>query len=495
MKMYCTPARPGLTPIWIGHPSCIHVRRCAVRAWAVASDHDSTELYDVAVIGGGAAGLTAAYFAAEAGASVVVMEKNREPGRKITISGGTRCNVLPQAFDTSTDYFTESSHSALRAVFSQWSLSECTKWLSDKTGIGISLKLEEETGKFFPVSNSAVEVRDKLVEACIRKNVRIMKESAITDLVESTSAQQNDYGENVWMCHIASKKDPVRAKRVILATGGLSFPKLGGSGIGYTLLRRLGHRIIPPYPALVPLLGKHPGGEQLPGISVQNASAKIFNNARDGKYLKGYKKTRSKGRTAERRALLLTHRGYSGPAILDISHDIVLALERGQSSQPRPELQVNWMRDFESEDWEQILSRRDPGASQSGRTGVASLLKGRGLPARLVDALCAEAQLPPGRNLSELRKEERTRLISLLTNCTLDITGHEGYGKAEVTGGGIPLEELDCKTMESRLHKGLHICGELCDVHGRIGGFNFWWAWVSGRSAGLAAGCLTNKIV
>lgn len=480
--MQCTPARPGPRALGFGRHSCITNPRRALGTRPFASHHEPTALFDVAVVGGGAAGLTAAYFAAEAGAKVVLLERNREPGKKITISGGTRCNVLPKTFDPSIDFFTESSTSALRAVFSQWSLSECKKWLSDKEGIGIPLKLEEETGKLFPVSNSAVEVRDKLVESCVRRNVRFMKESSFTDLYSTTHD-----GENVWDCHMASK-DPVRARRVILATGGLSFPKLGGTGVGYTVLQQLGHKVRPPYPALVPLLGRHPGGDQLPGISVQNASAKILKSGRDGKSSKSYKKLRSKSQTAERNALLLTHRGYSGPAILDLSHYIILALERGHSA---PNLKINWVRDLETEDWEQLLSTR---TGRAGVAGVASLLRGRGLPARLVDALCAEAQLPLGRKLSELRKEERVRLVSVLTNYSLEITGHEGYGKAEVTGGGLPLEELDCKTMESRLHRGLHICGELCDVHGRIGGFNFWWAWVSGRSAGLAAaGSLMQK--
>ena len=217
----------------------------------------------VAVVGGGAAGLAAAYFAAEAGADVLILEKNDEAGKKILISGGTRCNVLPQHVDVAADFFTESSPSALRSVFSRWSREECEQWLSHD--VGLKLALEEETGKLFPASNSAAEVRDRLARACRRLGVAIRMPAALKDL------RKREHRSG-WDCVLANGQS-VSAERVVLATGGMSFPGLGTVGDGYRLLEGHGHSLHAPYPALTPLLGTHPGGSPQPRISSPIGSA------------------------------------------------------------------------------------------------------------------------------------------------------------------------------------------------------------------------------
>lgn len=426
---------------------------------------------DVAVLGAGAAGLTAAYFAASSGAKVVVLEKTNEAGKKILISGGTRCNVLPQAVDVAEDYFTESSRSALRSVFGRWSLEECHQWLSSE--IGIKMALEEETGKLFPASNSAAEVRDKLVAACRLKGVKFIMPAAIKELHRPCD------GASSWECVMTENSaagDVFGADRVVMATGGKSFPTLGTVGTGYQILQSLGHSLHLPYPALTPLLGGHPGGEVMPGISVANCELSVQPAAGGAQQ----KKKKKKATTTRRTAMLLTHRGFSGPAILDLSHNYVMAHERGEVP---PALSVSWVRDVSRTQWEELIA----GQGSAGSASVVSVLRHQGLPARLAEALCAEAGMPQGRKISEIRKEERRGLLDALSACQLHIRGHEGYPKAEVTGGGVPLSELDCATMESRAASGVHVCGELCDVHGRIGGFNFYWAWASGRLAGLGA--------
>ena len=448
----------------------------------------------IAVVGGGAAGLAAAYFAAQAGAQVTVLEKNTDPGKKILISGGTRCNILPASVDLATDYFTESSNSALRSIFSRWTLEDCQEWLSDRDQIGIDMVLEEETQKLFPASNDAKEVRDRLVAACKKQGVTFVPSAAVTELEHDLNST-----DGVWTCIYdntsagGNNRKRLDFDRVIMATGGKSFPSLGTIGTGYEILQRLGHTLHPPYAALTPLLGHHPGMEQLPGLSIYTAQLSLSESSLansqnpEGGGKKKRRNNKPKSRTAERTALLLTHKGFSGPAAMDLAHFYAMAEERGA---PMPQFIVSWIQDMDRTAWEWELNASIPGGKGSGEGGtssITSILRRNGVPARLADALCTHAGLPPGRKLSELRKEEKSALLQALTACQLDVTGHEGYTKAEVTGGGVPLNQLDCAVMESRIVPGLHVCGELCDVHGRIGGFNFYWAWCSGRLAGLGA--------
>jgi len=467
----------------------------------------------IAVLGAGAAGLTAAYFAAEPGVRVTLVEKTPEAGKKILISGGTRCNILPGSV-SATDYFTESSASALRSIFSRWSLDECRNWISDPDQVGIALAYEEETNKYFPATNEAREVRDRLVSACKRRGVVFMPSTAIEDLQIANSnaltVKEKSTGP-LWECSLvnngssgnnSNSKPKLTADHIILATGGKSFPTLGTIGTGYEILRRLGHSLHLPYAALTPLLGNHPGGEQLPGLSLYNAElsikqpkiVKISDNhssmsgdvgtgtaSKNKKKKSGMKaNNRPKTLTAERTALLLTHRGFSGPSAMDFSHYFSMSEER---SDPAPKLLISWIKDMDRKAWEKALT--DVGGS--GGVLVSNILKRQGVPARLADALCAQSGVAPSRKLPELRKEERIKLIEALSAFELQVTGNEGYPKAEVTGGGVPLNELDCATMESKIAPGVHICGELCDIHGRIGGYNFYWAWCSGRLAGLGA--------
>jgi predicted flavoprotein YhiN len=495
------------------------------------SSNSASSQPHIAVIGAGAAGLAAAYFAAESGAvRVTLVEKTPEAGKKILISGGTRCNVLPGSVDPATDYFTESSASALRSIFSRWSLDDCRDWISDPNQIGIELAYEEETNKLFPASNEAREVRDRLVSACKRRGVTFMPSAAIEDLhlVDNYSTSAGNTSENPlgkhgpsWECLLLSNssggtnndnsslKTKLTADRIILATGGKSFPGLGTIGTGYEILKKLGHELHQPYAALTPLLGTHPGhevnGEQLPGLSVYSAELSIkqpkltdvnrstSNGTTSGSKISkkpigssSNKKKRGKTLISERTALLLTHRGFSGPAAMDLSHYFSMAEER---KDPAPKFLISWIKEMDRKAWEQALT--DFGGS--GSVLVVNILKRNGVPARLADALCAQAGVVPGRKLPELRKEERIKLLEALTACELQVKGHEGYPKAEVTGGGVPLNELNCATMESKVAPGVHICGELCDVHGRIGGFNFYWAWCSGRLAGLGAAAAVAK--
>lgn len=320
--------------------------------------------------------------------------------------------------------------------------------------------------RYFPVSNSSREVRDRLVAGCIRRGVKFRYHSSVSGL-----ARTDDGG---WACHLEDGHQ-VHSQRVVMATGGLSFPGVGTDGTGHRILQQCGHSLHPMYPALTPLTGPHPGGQQLAGVSMNIAlqcSPGMEAEETSEQQGKASRRRRKKARKAQRTGMVFTHKGYSGPSVLDLSHHAVKALEQRSA---RPQLHLDWT--GEGQDvWRQRLEAKGKGL-------VSTRLK-RHLPARLVDALMHEAGLQE-RNMSELRKAERLQLLEMLSRYELPYTGHQGYKKAEVTGGGVPLDEINVSTMESRIVPGVHLCGEVCDVFGRIGGFNFYWAWVSGRLAGL----------
>ena len=252
---------------------------------------------------------------------------------------------------------------------------------------------------------------------------------------------------------------PIAAKAVILATGGLSVPASGSDGIGLGIAKRLGHVVHPTYPALTPLTAEPPRHAELAGVSLDVAIEAPL----------------PRGRFTARGGFLFTHWGYSGPSVLDVSHLAVLSRRDGGARQP---LLVRWT-ELDAEAWDALFQEGGPGT-------VAPLVRRR-LPARLADALIAEAGVEPSRPLAELRRDERERLVEALARYPLPWTGDEGYKKAEVTGGGVALSEVDPRTLESRRHPGLFLCGEMLDAFGPIGGYNFLWGWATGRAAGLGA--------
>ncbi|MFI5279387.1 MAG: NAD(P)/FAD-dependent oxidoreductase [Gemmatimonadales bacterium] len=398
----------------------------------------------VAVIGGGAAGMMAAIFAAEGGAETLLLESTPDGGSKILISGGGRCNILPARLDE-TRFVTDSSPHTLRKIVRSWPLAEQRAFFEQD--LGIPLAEEAESEKLFPVSNKARDVRDALLARAIANGARWMPDTMVTGV------ERNDAG---WTIATGDGRAIV-ADSIVVATGGMSVPATGSDGRGLSWLRALGHTVHPTYAALTPVLANpHPFGE-LAGVSLT-----VTLTASD----------------TERRAVatggfLFTHRGYSGPAALDVSHVLV------RSSGNRARLLAQWT-SMNGEAWDKALR-------PAGPRNVATLVREQ-MPARLADALLAMAGIAPDTQVSQLKRESRAKLVGLLTRCELPWTGHGGYAKAEVTGGGVSLAEIDPRTMESRKHAGLYICGEALDAFGPIGGYNFLWAWVTGRAAGRATG-------
>ncbi len=399
---------------------------------------------DTIVIGAGAAGLIAAGFSALAGGKTLLLERTSDGGRKILISGGGRCNILPSRLSTS-QFVTASSQTLLKKMLRAWPLAKQREFF--ETELKLELVLEEESGKLFPESNRARDVRDGLVEWNRRCGVGLRFDAHVVDL---------ETGNGLWRVRLADGQS-LEAKRVILATGGLSVPKTGSDGTGLNIAEKLGHRLNRTYPALTPLTAEPPPHGDLAGLSL---NVRLEAPGAHGSFV-------TEG------GFLFTHRGYSGPSVLDISHLPVLSRLSGKE---RQEVYVRWV-DRDEETWRSELIK-------GGRWRVAPVLR-EVLPERLAERLVEETGIPPERNCSELRREEREELIERLIRYRLPWTGDEGYKKAEVTGGGVALEEVNPKTLESRRHPGLYFCGEMLDAFGPIGGYNFLWAWGTGRSAGI----------
>ena len=384
-----------------------------------------------------------AIHAARTGVPVLALESARKPGAKIKVSGGGRCNVLPSAV-AEGDFHTEGSTKAVRKVLRSWPLEDVTAFFADD--LGIPLKVED-TGKVFPVSDRSGDVVSALLRAVDRAAATLVTAATVADVVRGVD------GFTITMVDGSA----VEADRVVLTTGGLSLPKTGSDGAGYRWARALGHTVLPRYPALVPLLTDTGSWDRLAGLAVParltaRAPKVVWEGEGD---------------------LLVTHKGFSGPVVLDASHRVAAPWGSGTT------LTAAWTPDGVTTDWDAHLQ-------QGGPRPVAAVLRDT-LPRRLADHLCGLADVDPSTTLGALRREDRKRLVTLLEACPLHVTGTEGYRTAEVTGGGVPLAELSTTTLESRVVPGLHLAGEIIDVTGRLGGYNFLWAWVTGRLAGVAA--------
>ena len=386
----------------------------------------------VAVVGAGAAGLVAAAFAAAAGATVTLIERTKDGGRKILISGGGRCNVLPSVLAPER-FVTGSPAHLLRGMLRAWPLHEQRAFFEHE--LGIPLALEHESGKLFPQSDRARDIRDALVEFAKGKGAQFRFNTTVSGVAPSPAGFS-----------LETSTGTIDCARVILATGGLSVPATGSDGIGLEIARRFGHDLHDTYPALTPLLDDSGRHTALSGVSLN---------------------VRLRSKSWETHGgFLFTHRGYSGPSVLDMSH----VTATGE----RPTIRAQWA----------SLSADD----LTGKDELVSSILSRRMPTRLAEQLLRECAIPADRRTSSLKRSERNALVEAVTSYVLPWSGNEGYKKAEVTGGGVALTEVDPKTLESRKVKGLYLCGEMLDAFGPIGGHNFSWAWSTGRSAGMAAG-------
>lgn len=401
---------------------------------------------DVVVVGAGAAGMMAARCAALRGRRTVLLEKNQRPGLKILVSGGGRCNLTTtrQGQDLEAQYGTARGRwlrHALRA-FPPSALVE----LVEQQGV---LLREEDLEKIFPVSGRARDVLDAMLRTCAEAGVELRTGEPVLAIERESAA---------FLVRTASAS--IRAPSVVLATGGLSYPKTGATGDGYRMAKALGHSLTATMPALAPLLVEQQWVRELAGIVLHGVELAVLDAA-------------GRVRNARTRPILFTHKGMSGPAPMDLSGDV----EEGGGATVRFDFAPEIRADELEREWQQA-------AATGGRRSVATLLPAE-LPERLRGTLCALAGVDG--TLAHLGVEARRRLLLAVKDQRLWVQRSLGFDHAEVTRGGIPLAEVDARTMQSKVCAGLFLCGEVIDVDGPIGGFNFQAAFATGRLAGLHA--------
>ncbi len=421
---------------------------------------------DIAVIGGGAAGLLAAIRAGELGASVVVLEKNRRAGAKILISGGGRCNVtttregaaLLRSFRAPQDEF-------LRFAFKALPPARVRTWFEER---GVAL-VEEPGEKVFPQAGRSSVVLDALLRALQGAGADLREQCGLQALelasVEETA--RSGAGEQHRFV-LQTACGVFRARRVILATGGRSWPRAGTTGDGYKVAANLGHSISAQFAALAPLLVDDRDLRALSGLSVEDAAVSVQNA--DGNWQRFVA------------PLLFTHEGLSGPGPMDVSGEIEAQLAAQGAAQHGVTIEI----DFVAAIPEATLDQQLAAAARATDRSVEALLPA-GLPQRLRAVLLERSGLDPAMRSSTLRREQRAALLRTLKHCAVVVRRSRGFDHAEVTRGGVALAEIDPRSMESRLMPGLHLCGEVLDIDGPIGGFNFQAAfstgWVAGESA------------
>ena len=426
--------------------------------------------FDVVILGAGASGLLAAIRAAERGRRVLLLEKNRRPGVKILMSGGTRCNitnarglrslhVVSGPVDTTYDPAEGRGARGIQQAFGAGGKFlgpalhafsvESTVSLFEAEDVGTKV---EGNGKIFPVSDKATDVLAALLRRLERTGAALRTSSPVV-AVEAT--------DDRFAVRLADAT--VRAARVIVAVGGQSYPGCGTTGDGYAIARHFGHAIVAPRPALVPIRVEAAWVPGLKGLTVADARAGVVGPA--GPPL-----------LERREAILFAHFGLTGPAILDVSR----AVARHDGPGPL-ELVLDFAPDVRMEALDEHLRT----TSRAGRAGVVGLLPAH-LPRRLAEVLMGVAGVPARRTGPELARDERRRLVATLKGLRLPVAGTLGFAKAEVTSGGVPRDEVDPETLQSRRRPGLHFAGEVLDLDGLIGGYNFQAAWSTGWLAGEA---------
>lgn len=408
--------------------------------------------YGVIVIGAGPAGLMAAGQAAAKGKKVLLLEKMQSPGRKLLLTGKHRCNLTNTApVQNALAHFNPGGR-FLTQLFYRFFADELREFFAQ---LGVPTVVQRG-GRVFPASEKARDVLEALVTWNRQNGVDLITESTVLKLkirnekIHSVITSQQTYSTNA----------------VILATGGKAYPGTGSTGDGYSFARHAGHTIIPPHPALVPLVTAGDIPQKLQGLSLKNISASVWINQKKNTQLFG--------------ELMFTHFGLSGPVILALSRQIVASLQRGN--------QIEIVIDLKPAlDHNTLDARLLRDIQALGRKQFSSLLEGL-LPKKIIPVCCEQTSIPREKKISQLSGAERKQLRAWLKdNFRFLITSHQGFDQAIITAGGVDTSEVYPETMESKLIQGLYFAGEILDVDADTGGYNLQTAFSTGWAAGLAA--------
>lgn len=409
------------------------------------------EVYDVVIVGGGAAGLTAGISASRIGARVLVLECKERAGRKILVTGNGRCNL------TNSDAVDIARYRGAEPRFATNALSrfDVTATLGFFEELGI-VAVEHE-GRWFPRSMAAADVAEALHEGLRDAGGGLLCNVRVAALRASSTWEVEDAGGRSWL-----------AKRVVLAPGGSSAPGTGSDGAGFDLARATGHSVLSPAPALV-------------GLECAGNLAHFL----QGMKLDAVARCDAPRLTLGPAELMFAHYGLSGPLALELS----LELTPGLAESP-VKLSLDFLPEVPVGEVSELLQSR---ADSHPQRTLGNLLLGL-LPRRLLPVLLRHLEIDPQRRSAELRGEERECLAGALKSLSLTVTGPRGWEEAAATFGGVSTTEVHPRTLESRLCPGLHFAGEVLDICGECGGFNLQWAWSSGYVAGEAAALASRAV-
>ena len=405
----------------------------------------------VVIIGGGAAGLLAGIAAAQNGAQVTVFEKMRLPGKKIMITGKGRCNITNACEIPEFIKNIPGNGRFLNSALHRFTNDDIVLLLESH---GLQTKVERG-GRIFPVSDKAKDVVDTLVKIFTEAGGKLQLDTKVIEIL-AKDGQVNG---------VKTISGVYPADAVILAAGGASYPGTGSDGGGAKLAAKLGHKIVPLRPSLVPLESDYPYVDDLQGLSLRNVQGTL---TADGEKI-----------GSEFGEMLFTHFGVSGPIILSLSNLAAKALDEGKEV----ELHID-LKPALSE--EKLDARIQRDFTQYSKKQLANGMKDL-LPQRLIPVVCDMAYLDEEKFINQISREERHRLLAALKNFCVPITSTRPLAEAIVTAGGVSVKEINPKTMESKLIRGLHFAGEVMDVDGYTGGYNLQAAFSSGHAAGMAA--------
>lgn len=419
---------------------------------------DSPPKYDLIIIGAGAAGLMAATSAASRHLRVLLLEKNKKLGVKILISGGTRCNIthncsareIVKRFGKRGNFL----HSPLHALPPEAVIEKIE-------AEGVPTKIED-TGKIFPVSDRAIDVRDALVSMARNAGAEIISQCP----VESVGKDGDAF-------NVMTPQGQFQSTNLLITTGGLSYPGCGTTGDGYAWAKQFGHTITQTVPALVPLLNNCTWANDLKGITIEKAGVAVWQPPSVIKA--GVKAKKNKPLAKATGSFLFTHFGFSGPTALDVSREVALHPNRKTLS-----LSVDFLPYLKPNGLQTMLEAKK---KSSGKQMTGNLLNDI-FPKRLAESLLAAAGVALNARNAELSKAALEKICQQIKRTTFELNGTLGFEKAEVTAGGVSLEEVNSSTMQSKLQDRLYFAGEVLDLDGPIGGFNFQSAFSTGWLAG-----------
>jgi len=411
--------------------------------------------YDVIVVGAGVAGLIAAGRAAELGENVLVIEKMRRPGIKLLITGKGRCNIT-NSDDIET--FMKNVHPNgrfLKHAFYNFFSKDIIDLLNN---YGVETVVERG-GRVFPVSNKSVDILNALLSNATKYGTEFRYNCKVNNLlINQDGVIGVEIIEN-------EQKKQITAKKVIICTGGKSYPATGSTGYGYILAKSVGHTIEQPFPALVPIVTKGPVACQLQGLALKNVKVNVWVN--------GKKQTEAFGE------MLFEHFGLSGPIILTLSRFIVKELINNN----KIDISIDLKPALDNSKLDKRLLRD---LNDYGKKQIENIFK-LWLPAKLIPVYIKECGIDPTKEGHQITGIERSKIKSLMKDLRFEVTGHRSFKEAIITAGGINTKEIDPKTMQSKLAKNLYFGGEVIDVDANTGGYNLQIAYSTGWLAGEAA--------